>query len=192
MVAGKQRFLWAKFQLQMTWKVVSTAWWYVLTSTLRHSVLPTFRHVKKGMYRQERRIYHSTTVGVSASRGAIAPVLRYWGCASLVWSVGSTSPTESIVSAAYFMLLVWITEGNLHKNFMVQKRKPLKKPTLIILMLCIRSFPEDGFPLQYSHPTWRKPILDVKRMSFNSTWVVGTKLSHKYEHWPLRADGERR
>lgn len=29
-------------------------------------------------------------------------------------------------------------------------------------------------------------------MSFNSTWVVGTELSHKYQHWPLRADGERR
>lgn len=39
-----------------------TAWWYVLTSRLRHSPLLTFRYLKKIMYRQERRTCHCTAL----------------------------------------------------------------------------------------------------------------------------------
>lgn len=98
-----------------------TAWWYVLTSRLRHSALLTFRYLKKIMYRQERRTCHCTAVW--AHRGVCSKLCPGGGCTSLLWSIGSSSLTESIVSTAYFTFVAWLTAANHHKNFIARKRE---------------------------------------------------------------------
>lgn len=133
------------------------------------------------MYRQERRIYHSTAAGVSASRGVqSACAARNTGCALLVWSVGSTSPIESIARAAHFIFPAWLIEGNHNKIFMAQKRKPSKQTAFAILML---SCTPDFFPKMVSfavfYPVWRKPLLNVKRMCFSSRWEWDWMVSYK-------------